>query len=104
MLRQTLRPTDVTARYGGEEFVILLPDTDVNEAANIVMRVQRGLTRSLFMHGNDKLLITFSAGVAAWNGVETEAELVTRADEAMYQAKQAGKNRVVVAEAARAVA
>lgn len=104
VLRKTLRPTDVTARYGGEEFVIVLPDTNVNEAANIMMRVQRGLTRSLFMHGNDKLLITFSAGVAAWDGTENEAALVARADEAMYQAKQTGKNRVVVAEAVRVVA
>jgi diguanylate cyclase len=96
-LRRMLRPSDVVARYGGEEFVILLPDTGVDEAVSVMQRAQRGLTRDFFLHGNDKVLITFSAGVALWDGSETEAALVERADEAMYRAKQEGKNRVYVA-------
>ena len=89
--------SDVVARYGGEEFVILLPDTEPAEAVEVMQRVQRGLTRDFFMHGNDKVLITFSAGVAVWDGAEHEAALVERADGAMYRAKQAGKNRVYLA-------
>lgn len=99
VLRQTLRPTDIIARLGGEEFVILLPDTDTEEAISVMTRVQRALTRNFFLHGADKVLITFSAGVAIWDGAETEAALIERADAAMYEAKQTGKNRVIAAKA-----
>lgn len=98
VLRQTLRPTDIIARLGGEEFVILLPDTDTEEAISVMTRVQRALTRNFFLHGADKVLITFSAGVAIWDGAETEAALIERADAAMYEAKQTGKNRVIAAK------
>jgi diguanylate cyclase len=97
VLRETLRPTDVVARYGGEEFVILLPATGLDEAVTIMTRVQRGLTRRLFLHDTQQLLITFSAGVALWDGAQGEKALVERADEAMYAAKKSGKNRVVAA-------
>ena len=97
VLRDTLRPTDVVARYGGEEFVILLPETGVEAGVEVMTRVQRALTRRFFLHGADQVLITFSAGVALWDGAESERELVQRADAAMYTAKQTGKNRVVAA-------
>ena len=59
--------------------------------------LQRELTRHYFLHENEKLLITFSAGVALRLPNEDQTALIRRADRAMYQAKQAGKNRVVVA-------
>ncbi|MFL6673473.1 MAG: GGDEF domain-containing protein [Massilia sp.] len=98
VVKQTLRPTDVIARLGGEEFVILLPDTTVDAAAASMTRLQRELTRHFFLHDHDKLLITFSAGVALRLPNEGQAALVQRADRAMYQAKQSGKNRVVIAD------
>jgi diguanylate cyclase len=98
VVRQTLRPMDVIARLGGEEFVILLPETTVEAAAAAMTRLQRELTRHFFLHDNDKLLITFSAGVALRLPNEDQAALVKRADRAMYQAKHNGKNRVVIAE------
>lgn len=98
VLRETLRPTDLVARYGGEEFVILLPDTGLEAGVDVMTRVQRALTRRYFLCGADQVLITFSAGVALWDGAESEQELVQRADAAMYVAKQTGKDRVVAAQ------
>lgn len=98
VVRDTLRSMDVIARFGGEEFVILMPETPVDAAAAAMVRVQRELTRHFFLHENEKMLITFSCGVALRLPNEDQASLVGRADRAMYQAKQSGKNRVVVAE------
>lgn len=97
VIRRTLRPTDIIARYGGEEFVVLLPETGDQEAARIMLRLQRELTRRFFLHNRERVLITFSAGVAQRTPGETREALIARADRALLQAKQAGKNRVVVA-------
>lgn len=94
VVRDLLRPTDSLARYGGEEFLILLPNTDLDEAERILKRLQRELTRQFFLHDNDKVLITFSAGIAERDQEETQAALITRVDAAMYRAKAAGRNRV----------
>jgi diguanylate cyclase len=98
IVKETLRSMDVIARFGGEEFLILLPETTVEAASSTMTRLQRELTRHFFLHDNEKVLITFSAGVALRLPNEDQAELVKRADRAMYQAKQTGKNRVVVAD------
>lgn len=97
VVRETMRPQDTIARYGGEEFVILLPDTSLEDAAAAIVRLQRELTKKFFMHNNERLLITFSAGVTEYQAHESEAATVKRADEAMYEAKKSGKNRVVSA-------
>ena len=95
--RETIRPQDSLARYGGEEFVILLPETTLNEAVQTITRVQRELTRKFFLNKNEKLLITFSAGVAEKAHDEPAGVALKRADAAMYLAKRSGKNRVVPA-------
>ncbi len=94
VVRDTLRASDSLARYGGEEFVILLPDTGVEEAERVMVRVQRELTKRFFMHNHERVLITFSAGVALRRPGEAQESVIERADRAMYEAKQAGKNRV----------
>ena len=95
VVQETLRPQDTVARYGGEEFVIVLPETELAEAVAAMTRLQRELTRRIFLHDNEKTLITFSAGVAALGADETREQALSRAGAAMYEAKRAGKNRVV---------
>lgn len=98
VIKEALRPSDSVARYGGEEFVILLPDVNIGEASSAIERLQRELTKKYFMHENDRVLITFSAGVAQRAPQESQEEVIGRADKAMYQAKKSGKNRVIMAK------
>ena len=95
VIRETLRPQDTLARFGGEEFIIILPDTPLEDAQKAITRLQRELTKRFFLHENEKILITFSAGVTDFRPDDTHTTVAKRADEAMYQAKKTGKNRVV---------
>lgn len=95
--KEELRLTDHIARIGGEEFLVILPNTGIAEAVQIITRLQRSLTRKYFLDHNERVLITFSAGVAERATDETQEALIARADGAMYEAKRSGKNRVCVA-------
>lgn len=97
IVKQTLRSIDVIARYGGEEFLIVMPETSLDEAAKAMTRVQRELTTHFFTANDQRLFITFSAGVALRASHEAQDSVVKRADKAMYEAKKTGKNRVIVA-------
>ena len=97
VVRENVRPQDSVARYGGEEFVVLLPDTLLDSAVATMVRLQRALTKRFFLTRQQKLLITFSAGVAEMHDGEAPEEALDRADKAMYIAKRSGKNRVIAA-------
>ena len=97
VVRTVMRPQDMLARYGGEEFVIVLPDTGLAAGVEAMQRLQRELTKNFFLKDNEKLLITFSAGVAQMAASEDSQDTINRADQAMYLAKRQGKNRVVAA-------
>ena len=84
-----LRPSDLLARYGGEEFAVLLPTTTLGQAVEIIDRLRVATP----------LAQTFSAGVALWRDDETSDQTVARADKTLYQAKQAGRSRVLPADA-----
>jgi diguanylate cyclase len=92
--RQCMRPQDTLARFGGEEFVILLPDTPLDRGIDALTRLQRELANRTFMVGTERVLITFSAGVAQLIHGEAGQDAIARADQAMYLAKRAGKNCV----------
>lgn len=96
VVRECLRPQDIVGRYGGEEFLIILPEAHAEDAAAILTRLQRQLTKRYFLADNQRLLITFSAGIAEVAVGEELPIAVDRADRAMYAAKRAGKNRVLV--------
>ncbi len=95
--REVMRPQDLLARYGGEEFVLVMPDTTVENGVAAMTRLQRELTTRFFLQGSEKLLITFSAGVAQLTDSESSSDAIRRADQGMYLAKRSGKNRVMTA-------
>ncbi|MCP5245615.1 MAG: diguanylate cyclase [Burkholderiales bacterium] len=96
-VKNVTRSDDVVARYGGEEFVVLLPNTQLKEAVEVLSRVRRDLTKKFFLHENKKVLITFSAGVAEYKSGELQDNIFKRADEALYRAKKNGKNLILEA-------
>jgi len=92
-----LRSTERIARTGGEEFVIAFAATPVEDAADAVRRLQRALAASAFEHEGQSRVLSFSGGATAWLAGEALDQTLRRADAAMYAAKRAGKNRVVIA-------
>lgn len=96
-IKETTRPEDIVSRYGGEEFVILLPNTRIDEAVQVLSRIRRNLTKKFFLSENKRMLITFSAGVAQFQLGESQDDVFKRADEALYRAKKGGKNQIVMA-------
>lgn len=101
VLRRTLRPIDSVARYGGEEFVAALPGCGLAEAQRIAERVRNGIRDLGLRCGEDGPRLTASIGIAqASHGCDL-TQLMARADQAMYQAKAEGRDRVVAAAAFR---
>jgi two-component system cell cycle response regulator len=100
LLRQRLRASDVLVRYGGEEFGLVMKRTPRDEAVRIVERLRVAVSSHPFRrNGTDAAALTISAGVAGAPADASEYEtLVRSADEALYEAKRLGRNRV---EAAR---
>jgi diguanylate cyclase (GGDEF)-like protein len=91
-----VRAQDLVARYGGEEFCLVLPETDPDGARTLV----EGLRTGGIGIDRQGRRVTFSAGLATWNGTESVDELVYRADASLYRAKAEGRDRVEAASAA----
>lgn len=96
VLTAQCRDSDVPCRYGGEEFAVILPCTDAASARVFAERCREEV-RSVSLPAHDHVIrVTASFGLADSRNVSSQEELVRRADEALYHAKQAGRNRVVV--------
>src|SRR5690606_20958219 len=98
ILREVARDVDRLGRYGGEEFMALLPETCIDDAAVFVERVRREVARRPFDVGGDEPLhMTLSAGVATYphEMISDVESLVRLADQALYTAKETGRNRIV---------
>lgn len=94
-LEETIREIDTAARWGGEEFAVILPNTDLEGAAQVAERIRAVLAgREVLSVVGEPLHVTASLGAAVWSPAMTAGELVEAADEALYRAKRAGKNRV----------
>lgn len=91
------RPQDLAARYGGEEFVVLLPDTPANGANQVAERIRAEIERTAFPVSGDILHLTVSVGVCTASPARADAtkDIFHWADEALYEAKGRGRNRVV---------
>ena len=99
-VRATTRDPDVLVRRGGDEFVLIMPDTDQASAAAVAHRIRSAMAdEPLNLGDGRRKTLTVSIGVATWNGHETPEQLEQRADEAMYEVKQGGRDGVRVSEA-----
>ncbi|MDH5184916.1 MAG: diguanylate cyclase [Gammaproteobacteria bacterium] len=95
-LRATMRGFDYIGRYGGEEFLIILQNTDLEEGEEIAERLRSQVEQSPFHHNNTSIPITVSLGLTHYHPGDTVENMIQRADEALYQAKAAGRNRVTI--------
>jgi len=96
VLTHSIRKTDLIARWGGEEFVIALIDTSVEEAHEIAQKIREALQNNKDMQKLINKSITASIGLTACSEFDNIDTVISRADKAMYEAKQSGKNRVIL--------
>ena len=99
VLSGATRTVDLAARLGGEEFAVLLPNTDAEGARGVAERVQRDLAELSIDVPGDSVSVTASFGISSFPEGAPLAELINDADRCLYEAKRAGKNRIVVTAA-----
>lgn len=90
IIRENIRKDDIAGRFGGEEFIVILPNTDLNTAANVAERIRQAIDKDDF-HGAK---VTISGGVNQYNN-EDVFSLIEAADEKLYTAKKTGKNKII---------
>jgi diguanylate cyclase (GGDEF)-like protein len=96
LLKQRLRGTDIIGRYGGEEFAVIMNDTDAASAAKVIDEIHNVFSRLLHLSEENEFSVSFSCGIADLAHFPDAASLSEAADKALYQAKQRGRNKVVV--------
>jgi diguanylate cyclase len=97
-IKPALRECDFLARFGGEEFVVLLPGTDAENARLVAERICRTVANTRFVYRKQEVNLTISIGVTqSTAGDQTQEAMFTRVDRAMFEAKEGGRNRVIVA-------
>lgn len=97
VIQAQIRSVDIPIRYGGEEFAVLLPNTSRTAATEVAERVRKAVSEAIFTLGGQSQQLTVSAGVAVYPlDAANELELIDKVDEALLQAKESGRNKVVV--------
>jgi diguanylate cyclase (GGDEF)-like protein len=96
-LLAALRDYDIACRYGGEEFLVVAPETSVEQGLKLAERLRATIASTHFNAGTQDLSVTVSIGVALLQKKDTIENVISRADTALYQAKNGGRNRVCVA-------
>lgn len=99
LIHRVLRESDLAGRFGGEEFVVLLAETDLSQAQVVAERLRHALESSSILYKEQRLEVTVSIGVTELLATDKVETAIARADKALYQAKEAGRNQVVVAQA-----
>lgn len=94
-IKENIRSSDIIFRYGGEEFVILLSETDLDGAQLLAERIRQSIDNHTLAFDMQTIKVTASLGVSSLLGDDSVADFLQRADNAMYQAKKSGRNRVV---------
>lgn len=97
-ISKRLRTVDFFGRYGGEEFVAILPETNLQDAYDLLEKIRAAIANTAFNYKEQPLDITLSIGVAEFRAGDTIDAVFARADKALYSAKAAGRNRVLIAE------
>lgn len=92
LVKNNIREIDLMGRYGGEEFLIVLPDTDINEAEMLAQRLKVKIEETIFPTCKEELSITISQGLAQYIKHESIDSYIERTDTALYEAKHAGRN------------
>ena len=102
ILRKSIRHADLPARFGGEEFVLLMPNTNLQQAKVVAERIRSNFQNSVVVYQGQEISTTVSGGLATYTpGVQSIDELIKMADEALYEAKRGGRNRIEVYKAKR---
>jgi len=97
IIKTSLRKTDYIARYGGEEIILVLPETNTAQASMPIERIREHIEAKEFLNGDEIVRITVSCGMAqVENDINTQEELLARTDKALYESKNAGRNRLTV--------
>lgn len=96
ILQERLRRTDIIGRYGGEEFGVILLNTTPENAVRILDEIRENFSRVRHQAEDNEFFVTFSCGIASYPSFDHPDELTGAADKALYEAKEAGRNRVIV--------
>lgn len=96
LLKQNLRKEDGCARWGGEEFLLLLPETDSKTAVAVGQKLIETVRGSIIEHPDNPIRLTVSLGICTFQRNQTIDECIRSADQALYEAKAVGRNRLAV--------
>lgn len=97
LMRSSMREQDVLGRWGGEEFLMLLPETDLEGGYLLAQKILKNVSHTPYIFGSHSISITLTFGVAVYDVFQDIEHCIRRADEAMYEGKNSGKNCVAVA-------